>query len=371
MNAKILISLLCLFTVLLGKSQSIQTTIFSDTAQVSLLRVVPDSFPSLSMLFVAKDKLGFPVWGITKDQIKVSENAKACNILSLVQVTEKLPINLSIIIDHSSSMISDFYSQLNSFTLYYYREELKRKSPLTNAKKAINYFLSEFNKPEDNAMIVGFSTDVDMVSEFTNDKSKLKGNINKLEEEGKTAFYDAINVGLDSLSDKKGMNVIVALTDGHDNSSNQTVQDIIKKSRVLDIPVYIVGLGEIKKNILESISDASGGEFFYTKESTSLTEIYDIVAKHIKSIYEVKYKSENLDHQIATREVTLEFNIDTLFLSTYNTKYDLPYSYIQDRIKREKVIRSGLIGMGIIVLIAGGGAYLWYRSRKRKDIQTT
>ncbi len=348
--------------------QTVKTKIKSDTAQVTILKVEPDSFPNLSMLFWAKNKMGYPVWDIKKQQVKILENGKTCQILKLEQVTEKLPVNLIIVLDHSHSMISDNYSKLDQYKIELYKEQMKTFSPLFNAKKAINTFLKKFDKPNDRALIVGFSSKVDLVTNLTNDKQLLSTHMNRLEEDGGTAFYDAINTGLDSLIEKKGINVIVALTDGDDNSSSNSAQDIIKKAKESEIPIYIVGLGEIKKNLLESISNATNGEFYYTKNSTSLIEVYDHVAKQIKSIYEIKYASNSLDYNTSNRDVAMEFDIDTMFFNSCNLKYDIPYSYIQEKIKAEEQTNNYLWAIGISVIVLGAGSYIIYRFKKQNTI---
>lgn len=368
MKTKIILMFILTISTLIGNSQNIKTKIKSDTAVVSIIKVMPDSFPNLSVLFNAKNNWGYPVWGIQPNQIKILENKQKCEILQLQQITEKLPINIIVIIDHSTSMISDNYSNLTEYDFYLYKDILKQKSPLTNAKKAISTFLKNFNKPDDKALIIGFSSTVDLVTNFTNNKMVLGTQMNKLEEDGTTAFYDAISMGIDSLIDKKGINVIVALTDGDDNSSILTAQDIIKKSKEYEIPIYIIGLGDIKKNILESISAATNGMFYYTKSSSSLIEVYDNVAKNLKSIYELKYKSNTLDVNNTNRDISMEFDIDSLFVQSSNIKYEIPYNYIQEKIQEEQTTRNYLWGLGIGVLVLGGGSLVVYKIKKRKTI---
>ena len=257
------------------------------------------------------------------------ENGQKCEVICLDPVTNKLPINIVVVLDHSNSMISDNYSQLDQYKMFLFKDKMKLFSPLTNAKKAINQFIKQFNKKDDQLMCIGFSTKVDLITRFSNNIDFISNNISTLNEEGKTSFYDALGVGIDSLINKKGINVIVALTDGDDNSSVLTAQDIIMKSKKYDIPIYIIGLGEIKKNILESISFATHGEFFYTKSSTSLIKIYDDVAKILKSVYKAQYSSLNLAVDLQNRDIILDFDIDSLFFDSISAKYSLPYEYIQ------------------------------------------
>jgi Ca-activated chloride channel family protein len=363
------LTLVCIFIIgqtLATKSENVKTQIRSDTAQINIIKILPDSFPNLSILFWAQDKWGYPVWGMKKSQVRVLENGSACAVNSLQQITEMKPINLVIIIDHSASMIAEDFSNLTTLDLILRSENLKRTSPLTNAKRALITFLNNFDKPKDLACIIGFSSTVDLITPFSNDKRLLTSQINNLEEEGQTALYDAISIGIDSLSNKDGINVIVALTDGDDNKSTNTAQDIIKKSKEYEVPIYLIGLGAIKKNILESISRSTKGVFYYTKKSTSLVDVYDDVARQIKSIYELRYVSGNNDQTLNKRDIVLEFDIDTLIVKQASINYDLPEEYIQRKIREEEDTRKYLAaaGIGLVVIVLGSVVYLKIRKNK-------
>jgi len=229
--------------------------------------------------------------------------------------------------------------------------------------------LNNFNNNKDKAIIIGFSTEVDLISNFSNDITYLKKQMNYLEEDEKTAFFDAINIGLDSLENKPGINIIVALTDGQDNSSTVRHQNLIKKAKMFEIPIYTIGLGAINKNTLKSLAYSTKGKFFYSKNSESLINVYKEVAKHINSIYEIKYKSNILDFNLENRNVELVFDIDTLSISPTELKYSLPYSYIKAKSDELEQIQDYLYASGIsVAVLLSIGVLIYFKKRNKITI---
>lgn len=82
------------------------------------------------------------------------------------------------------------------------------------AKEGVIGFLEETTVSKDSILFVGFSTTVDEVIPLTNDVSEIKSIVDKIEPAGFTAFYDALYVAIEELSQSTSKSVIVALTDG-------------------------------------------------------------------------------------------------------------------------------------------------------------
>lgn len=78
-----------------------------DTATLSVIRIFPDSFPSVSVVFKAETRKGDPVWNLTKERVVVKEDAQQCQIISLEKISKDNPIYISVVIDHSGSMLDD------------------------------------------------------------------------------------------------------------------------------------------------------------------------------------------------------------------------------------------------------------------------
>jgi Ca-activated chloride channel family protein len=260
---------------------------------VDVIKVTPDEFPTISILFEAI-KNNKPLFGLSKEKIKVTENGESCEIVSLKEISDNYPVNISLIIDHSGSMRIDAAQLYDTLTgKYLLSYEIKDGKllekypegyvqPIENAKKAVKEFIATINNERDSIQIIDFSTLVDIQSSFSNNKEYLGSWIDSMKADFSTAFLDAINVSLDSIKKHSGIKVIVALSDGMDNSSHVSLENIIKKAKELKIPIYTIGLGNVDIKFLTEISKSTGGAFYYTRNSNSLDIIYREIQKRIQ-----------------------------------------------------------------------------------------
>jgi len=53
----------------------------SDTADLFILSIYPDSFPNIFVLFKAETKSGEPLWHLTKEKMEMTENALNCKVI--------------------------------------------------------------------------------------------------------------------------------------------------------------------------------------------------------------------------------------------------------------------------------------------------
>jgi len=348
-----------------------------DTTQIKIIKVSPDDFPQVSVVFEAI-KNGMPIFGISKDIIKVTENNYQCEVVSLNKISERYPISITLIIDHSASMQRDFTQLYDSASNIFAPVVMKDNygypvkysenyiSPLENAKIAVNNFTKEFiGSINDSLQIVAFSTEVDVVSKFSNDLKYLDSITNSLHTTSNTAFLDALIVALDELEKRQGIKIIVALTDGLDNSSHITAKQVIRKAQRLKIPIYNIGLGGVDSTFLQQISNKTNGAFYYTKQPKMLLNIYNEIQKRIKSIYDLRYKSVNLSSNDSIRIIKIEFVVDSIYSQNNQTKLNLPnevinYLKTKERRKRQRNVWFIIIGIAISTGI------LVYRYRRKK-----
>jgi Mg-chelatase subunit ChlD len=103
-------------------------------------------------------------------------------------------------------------------------------------------------------------------------------------DDSRTALYDAIHFALERLQGESSDRVraVIALTDGVDNSSGKTMQNIIDKAKQLSIPVFTIGLGNsIERVKLQKIADDTGGKYYEAPNEDDLEEIYKSLIKEI------------------------------------------------------------------------------------------
>jgi Ca-activated chloride channel family protein len=350
----------------------------SDTADLFILNIYPDSFPNISVLFKAETRSGEPLWNLTKEKMAVKENSLNCNVISLEQISDYKPIYIGIVIDHSGSMSIDI-SQLhdkNGKPLYSYDANFEPilpngyTAPIDNAKAAVKAFISTFNTQKDFISIVGFSNTVDMQSHLTQDISKINSLIDSMKADSSTALYDAMIKSIEDIEKAEGVKVLVVLTDGHDNSSQSKWYDVVEKALKANIPIYIIGLGDVNINTLKSIARSTKGEFYYTHISNTLNTVYAEISKRVQAFYNLVYTSTNFLSSDSIREIEISFDVDSVFLMSNSETINLPtevVAFIEQKEKKKEYIFYG--GVGFAVLIAAGLLLYYLKSTKENNKQ--
>lgn len=289
-----------------------------DTARVSVIRIYPDSFPNVSVIFKAETPSGKPIWNLTDTSISIVEDNQPCKIISLEKVSKNISVNTSLVIDHSGSMsedkpLRDWMASLPpsafknvTYTMRQYTNGevdsddpiVIRQSPPTPdwyhtpfwyAQRAALDYIATINAAKDSVSIVAFSQEVDKVLSLTTDHNVLSSTINSLSPNGGTALYDAIDRALEGLNHADGIKAVIVMTDGEDNSSHKSLASVIAKAKKFGIPVFVIGLGDVNKKVLNRIANSTGGVAYFTDKKEELSSIYQMISKRIQSVYEVIY----------------------------------------------------------------------------------
>jgi len=216
------------------------------------------------------------VMNLDKSAFNVFEDGKPQNIVSFRR--EDIPVAMGIVIDNSGSM----------------REKREKVN-----KAAIN--LVKSSNPQDEAFIVNFNDEYYLDQDFTNDLSKMREALEKVDTRGGTALYDAVVASADHLKKNARLEkrVLFVVTDGEDNESQESLEQAIRRLQEENGPtVYAIGLlGDERarraRKALQFIAEKTGGIAFFPKTLDQVDEISRQVAHDIRSQYTIGYKPTN------------------------------------------------------------------------------
>ena len=337
--------LILVSTVCYGQQDKVKGKLSSkDTADLTILKIAPANFPEVSVLFKAETRKGEPVWNLTKEKMNVLENEQACKVVLLEPVTKNKPINLGIVIDHSGSMAFDASLYSEDGMPLFYVDDIGNPiypdgylPPIEHAKNAVKKFVNSFNIQKDFISVLGFSEKVDIKLKLSQDLKKINSTVNKMHADSSTALYDAMREGLSEIRKEDGLNVLVVLTDGNDNSSRSKWNQVIKDAQKDDTPIYIIGLGDVNKDTLNLIAQETHGHFYYIETSNSLDAIYAKISKQLQAFYNLNYTSTNFSSVDTSREVELSFDIPSIYLNTEPSQLELPNEVIE-RLKKQETL---------------------------------
>jgi VWFA-related protein len=207
---------------------------------------------------------------------------------------EDVPVSMGIIVDNSGSMTS------------------KRTRVAAAALEMVKQ-----SNPEDEVFIVNFNDDSHFDQPLTNDVKKLQSALARMEARGGTAMRDALSKSINYVkkNGKKDKKVLVVITDGNDNSSDLTLEQVVRQAQNSEVLIYAIGLlneeeareARAAKKALKALVDASGGLDYYPKSTSDVQEITPRVAHEIRNQYILGYTSSNqaLDGSFRQIKVTV------------------------------------------------------------------
>lgn len=238
------------------------------------------------------DKNGKLVTNIPQSAFKVFEDGVE-QPLRLFR-REDVPVSMGIIVDNSGSMTS------------------KRTRVAAAALEMVKQ-----SNPDDEVFIVNFNDDTHFDQPLTNDVKKMEAALARMEARGGTAMRDALSKSINYVkkNGKKDKKVLVVITDGNDNSSDITLEQVLRQAQNSEVLIYAIGLlneeeareARSAKKALKTLVDASGGMDYYPKSTSDVQEITPRVAHEIRNQYILGYTSSNqtLDGSFRQIKVTV------------------------------------------------------------------
>jgi VWFA-related protein len=192
---------------------------------------------------------------------------------------ERVPVALGILIDNSGSM-------------------LPKRTKVNEAALQ----LVDGSQEGDRVFVVNFGEDAFLDQDYTQDVGKLRAALQRVETRGSTALYDALVAAVDHLNQTSPLQkkILLAVTDGRDNASQATVQEVLHKLQSKDGPVlYVIALeqnqqrGGADRQSLTMLSERTGGAAFFPSSLDEIQAIASAIARDIRSQYVITYRSSN------------------------------------------------------------------------------
>jgi len=251
--------------------------------KIKITQVDSSQFPKIKVYVSVTNAAGEPV-SIAANQLQLMENGKPVTVESASGngkgKGEVGPLTTLLIMDVSGSM--------------------NEGDKLTAAKTAAHAYVDQM-RPGDQAGLVAFNTQVTYVQQVTADHAALGQAIDGLKAANNTAMYDALTKGEDILSAFPGRKAMIVLTDGLDNRSQHTADQVIKQIGPSGLSISTIGLGNPKQlgvsnagldeAALKSLAERAGGVYGYANDSAALTSLYQLYGRALQSEYVLTYTS--------------------------------------------------------------------------------
>jgi len=232
------------------------------------------------------DGRGKFVPGLPQSQFHVFEDNRAQTITHFE--SEDVPLELLVAIDISGSMTP----------------------AIPKLKKAVKEFLSEV-PPQDLVTLLGFNDSIFTLTRKSADQAERAKAVDRLAPWGQTALYDVILRGLEMLGRRTGRKALIVFTDGEDQGSHATLNEVERRLQSSDTTLYMIGQGRgvtllSLKKIMERLALPTGGRALFTDSIDELHTAFGDLLDELSNQYLLGYSSTNDKRDDAWRRIRVD-----------------------------------------------------------------
>jgi VWFA-related protein len=240
------------------------------------------------------------VTGLKQEDFRVFEDGKEEKIAFFSQEVA-LPITLGMLIDTSGS----------------------EQNRLMAEQEAAGRFLNRVLRKGDLAMVFSFDSDVDMLSDFTDDRAQLESAIRRARvnvpsgmgpiagDVRSTAFYDAVYLASsEKLAGEAGRKALVIITDADDQGSKVRLEEAIEAAQRNDTVVHILlvhdsGYG-FRPDVAHKLTEETGGRSIEVSSEKRIEEAFDQISEELRTQYTLGYYPTNASKDGKYRKIKVE-----------------------------------------------------------------
>ena len=338
--------------VLLAAALTLMSTLgvgAQEDAQAQITQVDNSKFPNVTVYVSVRNAAGDPV-GIDPSTLQISENGEPMQITDIRGGGEvggdAIPVTTMLVMDISGSM--------------------EKNGKFDAAKDAAKTYVSQM-RPGDQAGLITYDTQVYRVQSVTSDIAALTAAIDGLQTGSDTAMYDALIQAEKDLASVSGRKAIIVLTDGLDNKSSATEQEVITGIGESGLSISAIGFGDagtlsqtgLDEAALKSLTQNAGGQYAFATDAATLSALYQQYGQALQSEYAITYVSPNTLRDGVNRGLTV-----TLAATGASTQGQYNPGGVLPEVPARSwtlfaVIAAVLLGLLVVpLLISGGGRLL-------------
>jgi VWFA-related protein len=193
---------------------------------------------------------------------------------------------------------------------------------LQKAREAITTLLHGAN-PQDEFFLVQFNHRAQLVISMTTQTEEIQNQVAMVRTTGSTALLDAVKVGLNEMRNahytRKAM---IIVSDGEDNASHCTVDELKATVREADVLIYAIGISDadsyshtthtkalMGSALLSEITTQTGGRLFEVNKLNQLPEIASKIGAWLRSQYVLAYKPDNSSKKSGYRRIQVKLTV--------------------------------------------------------------
>ena len=238
--------------------------------------------------------MGQFVTGMDRDNFRVFEEKVEQKIVHFA--SEDAPLSVGLVFDASGSM----------------------GSKLSKSREAAAQFFKTAN-PEDEFFLVQFADRPELVVPFTHRIEEIQNRLTFTQSKGKTALLDGLYTALNQMKKAKNpRKAIIILSDGGDNSSRYTENEVKNLVREADVQIYAIGIFEpisargrtaeelSGPSLLNEVAEQTGGRHFPVENIGELPDVAAKIGIELRNQYVIGYSPANQERDGKYRRVQVK-----------------------------------------------------------------
>jgi VWFA-related protein len=283
----------------------------------------------VSLYFTVHDKHGLLIPHLTKDDFTILEDKVPKKIKNFTAENDQ-PLTLGILLDTSGS----------------------QQNVLPLEQQAGGAFLSRVLRSKDEAFLISFDINVELLSDYTSNAHALsramdKAQINTGSGGGGmptgtprgTLLYDAVFLAThDKLQQETGRKAIIILSDGEDQGSTEKLQGAIEAAQKANTIVYVLliadrgfygrgmyGMGYSGDAVMRQLAEATGGRMIDVgNNGKKMEDAFSQIEEELRTQYVASYTPTNDKLDGSYRKIDVQCKGDGLKAQARKGYYAIP-----------------------------------------------
>jgi Ca-activated chloride channel homolog len=224
------------------------------------------------------DPLNRLVTGLDRDNFNLFEGKDRQEIKTFS--SEDAPVSIGVIFDMSGSM----------------------GSKIERAREAVVEFFKTAN-PQDEFFMITFSDKPEEIADFTSSVDDIQGRLLYTVPKGRTALLDAIYLGVTKMREAKyPKKALLIISDGGDNHSRYTENEVRSTVKEADILIYAIGIYDhyfptdeerLGPGLLSDVTELTGGRAFTIDNPNDLADVSTKIGIELRNQYVIGYRPKN------------------------------------------------------------------------------
>lgn len=265
----------------------------------------------VNVFVTVRDKHRAIISDLKKEDFKILEDGVEQKVAFFSKELE-LPITLAMLVDTSGSMTR----------------------MLPAEQDAAARFLHQVMRKKDEAMVISFDLDVNLLADFTQDTTVLERAIRRTVINsagggtsintgpiaqpylGGTHLYDAVYLAChDQLVTEAGRKAIILLTDAVDEGSQLNLKDAAEAAQRADAVIHVLlisdpsfygGFGNPGPSAAHRMAEETGGRVIDVHNEKTLEKAFDEISSELRSQYVLGYYPTNTKRDGTFRKIQVE-----------------------------------------------------------------